>query len=66
MSKTSYINRIGGVIMISVFVSSVIDYVFQPRSGQSKDYAIGICCFFAKHATLRSKNKDWLIGSESE
>jgi hypothetical protein len=25
---------------------------------QFKDYQINICCFSAKHATLRSKNKD--------
>ena len=30
------------------------------KVGQTKDYKIGICCFFAKHAALRSKNKDWL------
>jgi hypothetical protein len=27
---------------------------------QTKDYKIGICCFSAKHTTLRRKNKDWL------
>ena len=30
------------------------------RSGQSKDYTIGICCLHAKHTALRSKSKDWL------
>jgi hypothetical protein len=30
------------------------------RSGQTKDYEIGICCFSAKHATLRRKSKDWV------
>jgi hypothetical protein len=29
-------------------------------SGQIKDYKIGICSFFAKHAALRRKSKDWL------
>ena len=33
---------------------------FEPRSGQTKDYRIGICCFSAKHAALRRKSKDWL------
>jgi hypothetical protein len=28
--------------------------------GQTKDYKICICCFSAKHAALRKKNKDWL------
>ena len=43
---------IGGVIV------SVVDRGFKPRSGQSKDYKIGICCFSAKHAALRRNNKD--------
>ena len=51
------INRIGGV-MASVLALSVIDC--ESRSGQTKDYEIGICCFFAKHAALRRKGKDWL------
>jgi hypothetical protein len=29
----------------------------DPRSGQFKDYKIGICCFSAKHAALKNKNK---------
>jgi hypothetical protein len=46
--------------MVSVLVSSAVDRGFEPRSGQTKDYNIGICCFCAKHAALRRKNKDWL------
>jgi len=30
----------------------------SPRSGQTKDHKIGICCLFAKHAVLRRKSKD--------
>ena len=56
----AHFNRIGGVI-VRVLASSVVDRGFQPRSGQTKDYEIGICCFSAKHATLRRKNKDWLV-----
>ena len=37
---------------------------FEPRSGQNKDYKIGICCFYAKHAALRSKSKDWLVQNQ--
>ena len=33
---------------------------FETRSGQTKDYKIGLCCFSAKHAVLRRKIKDWL------
>jgi hypothetical protein len=51
--------RIGGV-MVSVIASSAVDRGFKFRSGQTKDYKIGICCFSAKHAALRRKSKDWL------
>ena len=62
------INCIGGV-MASVLASSVVDHGFEPRSGQTKDYKIGICCFSANHAALRRKNKSWLarnLGNVSE
>jgi len=39
--------------MISVLASSVVDRGFVPRSGQTKDSKIDICCFSAKHAALR-------------
>jgi hypothetical protein len=35
-----------------------------PRSGQTKDYKIGICCFSAKHTILRRKSKDWLAQNQ--
>ena len=43
-----------------VFTSSVVDRGFEPRSGQTNDYTIGICCFYTKHAVLRRKSKNWL------
>ena len=47
--------------MVSVLASSAVDRGFVSRSGQTKDYKIGICCFSAKqHAALRRKSKDWL------
>ena len=52
-------NRIG-VVMVSVLKSSAVDRGFNPQSGQTKDYEIGICCFSAKHVALRRKSKDWL------
>ena len=52
-------NRIGSV-MVSVLVSSVVDRGFESRSGQTKDYTIGICGFSAKHTAFRKKSKDWL------
>jgi hypothetical protein len=51
------LNRIGGV-MVSVLASSAIDRGFEPRSGKTKDYKIGSCCFSAKHAALMRKSKD--------
>jgi len=52
-------NRISAVI-VSELASSALDHGFEPRSGQTKDYDIGICCFSARHAALRRKSKDWL------
>jgi hypothetical protein len=40
--------------MVSMLTSSAVD--------PGKDYKIGICCFSAKHAALRRKNKDWWLG----
>ena len=53
---TSY-EDIGGV-MVSVLIQSAVDCEFKPRSGQAKDYNIGICCFSTKHTAVR--RKDWL------
>jgi hypothetical protein len=53
------LNRIGGV-MVSMLDLSAGDRGFEPQWGQSKEYRIGICCFSAKNAALRSKNKNWL------
>ena len=46
--------------MITVLASSAVDGGFEPRSSHNKDLKIGICCFSAKHAALRSMSKDWL------
>ena len=58
------IYRIGGV-MVSVLVSSTGDREFEPRSDQTKDYKIGICCFSTNHAALRRKSKDWLAQNQN-
>jgi hypothetical protein len=50
--------------MVSVLTSSAVDRGFEPRSGQTKDYEIGMCCFSAKHAVLRRKSKDWLARNQ--
>jgi hypothetical protein len=46
--------------MVSMLASSPVDCGFYYRSGQTKDYKIGNCCFSAKHAVLRGKSKEWL------
>ena len=51
--------------MVCVHASSAVDRGFEPRSGQTKDYKIGICCFSAKHAALRRKSKDWLAWNQN-
>jgi hypothetical protein len=50
--------------MASLLVLSVVDHEFEPRSGPTKNYKIGIYCFSAKHAALRRKNKDWLAWNQ--
>jgi hypothetical protein len=40
----------GGGVMVSVLASGAVDRGFVPRSGQTKDYKIGICCFSTKNA----------------
>jgi hypothetical protein len=39
-------------VMVSVLASISIDCGFKPRSGQTKDCEISICCFSAKHAAI--------------
>ena len=52
-----YTNLAGG-LMVSLFFSSVINYEFESRSGQTKDYKICIICFSTKLTSLSSKRKD--------
>ena len=48
--------------MVSVLASCAVDREFEFRSGHTKGYTIGICCFSGKHASLRRKrkSKDWV------
>ena len=57
----NYINRIDGV-MVSVLDSCAVDHGFEPRSGQTKDYEIGICCFSVRYAALRRKRQTGWLG----
>jgi hypothetical protein len=51
-----YIVRTASIVL----VLSAVDRGFAPLSDQTKDNIIGVCCFSAKHALLRSKSKEWL------
>ena len=51
--------------MVSVLASRAVDHGIEPRSGQTKDYVIGICCFSTKHVALRRKSKDWLAQNQN-
>ena len=58
-------NRIDGVV-VRVLASSALDCGFEPLSGQTKDCAIGICCFYAKHAASMRKSKDWFARNQNK
>jgi hypothetical protein len=51
--------------MVSVLASSAVYRGFEPRSGQTKHYKIGICCFPDKHPVLRRKGKDWVARNQN-
>ena len=51
--------------MVSLLESSVVGRGFGSRSGKTKDYLIGICCFSVKHAALKRKNRGWLVNANS-
>jgi hypothetical protein len=51
-----------GSVMVSVLTSSTVDCGYEPRSSQTKDYEIGICCFSARHAALGEKAKTGWLG----
>jgi hypothetical protein len=49
--------------MVSMLALSAVDRGFEPGSGQTKDYKIGICCFSA--SSIKEKEQT-LVGLESE
>jgi hypothetical protein len=54
-------NFSGGGVMVSVLASSAADRGCEPRSGQTKDYKMGICCISAKHSIKKNGILDFLI-----
>ena len=63
MPHTMYDHIVG--VMVSMLASSAVDRGFQARSNKTKKYQIGICCFSAKHTSLRKKSKDWLVWNQN-
>jgi hypothetical protein len=47
------------------YIFIAIDCGYEPRSCQTKEYKIGMCCFSAKNAALRRKSKDWLARNQN-
>ena len=44
--------------MVRMLDTSAVDRWFESRSGQTKDYTIGVRCISATHAALMRKSKD--------
>ena len=54
-------NRIG-VLMVSVLASSAVDRGFEPRSGQTKDFTIGIYVLLLRKARNVKEKTQRLVG----
>ena len=39
--------------MVSVFASPVVDGVFEPRSDQTMNYNVDMCCFSVKPCCIK-------------
>ena len=55
-----------GGVMVRVLVWSVVNRGFEPQSDKTKDCKICIFCVSAKHATLRTKTKDWMSRNQDD
>ena len=51
--------------MISVLAWSAVGCRFESGSVEIEDYKIGICCFSAKHVSLRRKGNNWLARNQN-
>ena len=54
---------------ITEFVNSYNDVIecgraWVPVESKQRLYTCGICCFFAKHVSLRRKSNDWLARNQ--
>ena len=50
--------------MVSMLASCMVDGGLESRSGQTKDYIIGMCCLSSTYASLRRKSQDWFAGNQ--
>ena len=50
--------------MVDPLAYGTVHHGLGPMSGQTKDYKISICLFFAKHTALRNKCKEWLARNQ--
>ena len=61
MQTNIYNKHLFFISLVFIIQTPVGPYAkYKPRSDQTKGYNIGICCFSAEHAALRSKSLDWL------
>ena len=59
---------LNGVILYNMnsnYASSAVNREFEPRSDQTKDYKIGICCFSAEHMCSIKEKVPKLVDSVS-
>jgi hypothetical protein len=54
-------NPVYGVV-VSVVALSMVDRGLESPLGQTKEYQLGICCFFDRHEGVTSK--DWLVENQ--
>jgi hypothetical protein len=52
--------------MSRTLTSSAVDRGFDPWSGQFKDYKIGICCFSAKHCSIKVEKEPGTFGIKQQ
>ena len=51
--------------MVSVHATNVVHRDFESQLGQTRDYKIGIFCFFSKYTVLKYYSKDWLARNQN-
>jgi hypothetical protein len=59
----AYLNTVNDGVMVYMLSLIAGDLGLQSSWSHTKDYKLGICCFPAKHTSLRRKNNDWLAHS---